>query len=158
LLHGWKSGLSHRFRFPWIARWVTRAGFNAATLELPYNFQRPPRRPGGLLTPYFLRLAEMRAQAVVEIRALTGWLLEQGCPAVALWGGSYGGWLAGLTVCRDAWHEARPAPKWEAGMVQRLVAVHEVVSGLLFAAWHARALGNWGSFRGAAIGELSRSM
>ena len=31
-----------------------------------------------------------------------GWLLEQGCPAVALWGASYGGWLAGLTACRDA--------------------------------------------------------
>jgi hypothetical protein len=41
-------------------------------------------------------------RAVAEIRALTGWLLGEGCPAVALWGNSYGGSLAGLTVCRDA--------------------------------------------------------
>ena len=47
-------------------------------------------------------MAETTAQAVAEIRALTGWLLAEGCPAVALWGISYGGWLAGLTVCRDA--------------------------------------------------------
>jgi hypothetical protein len=86
LLHGWNSSLSHRFRFPWIAHWATRAGFSAATLELPYHFQRRPRHPGGLRTPYFLRLAQMRAQAAAEIRALTGWLLQQGCPAVALWG------------------------------------------------------------------------
>lgn len=102
LLHGWNSGLSHRFRFPRIAQQCSRAEINAVTLELPYHFQRRPRCPGGLRTPYFLRLAEMRAQAVAEIRALTGWLLQQGCPAVALWGGSYGAWLAGLTACRDA--------------------------------------------------------
>ena len=102
LLHGWNSALSHRFRFPWIARCCMRAGFNAATLELPFHFQRRSHGHGGLHVPYFLQLAEMRAQAVAEIRALTGWLLQQGCPAVALWGASYGGWLAGLTACRDA--------------------------------------------------------
>ena len=101
LLHGWDSTLSHRFRFPWIAHRANRAGFNAATLELPYHFQRRPGQPSGQNCPYYVRLAEMRAQAVAEVRALTGWLLEQGCPAVALWGGSYGGWLAGLTVCWD---------------------------------------------------------
>ena len=42
------------------------------------------------------------AQAIAEIRALIGWLLEQGCPAVAVWGNSYGGALAGLTACCDA--------------------------------------------------------
>ena len=38
---------------------------------------------------------------MAEIRALTGWLLEQGCPTVALWGISLGGWQAGLAACRD---------------------------------------------------------
>ena len=47
-------------------------------------------------------MAEITAQAVAEIRALTGWLLGKGCPAVALWGISYGAWLSGLTVCREA--------------------------------------------------------
>lgn len=47
-------------------------------------------------------MAETWAQAVAEIRSLVGWLLAEGCPAVALAGGSLGAWLAGLTVCRDA--------------------------------------------------------
>jgi len=42
------------------------------------------------------------AQNVAEIRALTGWLLDEGCPSVALQGFSFGGWLAGLTACSDA--------------------------------------------------------
>src|SRR5438045_2286743 len=37
-----------------------------------------------------------------EIRALTGWLLDEGCPSVGLLGFSFGGWLAGLTACSDA--------------------------------------------------------
>ena len=101
LLPGANSALSHRLRFPLIARRCNRAGFNAATLVLPYHFQRRPRQPGTSNSPDYLRDAEAAAQAVAEIRALTGWLLGAGCPAVALWGGSYGGWLAGLTVCRD---------------------------------------------------------
>jgi pimeloyl-ACP methyl ester carboxylesterase len=54
------------------------------------------------MSPDYLRSAEAAAQAVAEIRALTGWLLGEGCTAVALWGVSMGGWHAGLTVCRDA--------------------------------------------------------
>ena len=42
------------------------------------------------------------AQNVAEIRALTGWLLDEGCPSVGLQGFSFGGWLAGLTACSDA--------------------------------------------------------
>ena len=102
LLHGWNSVLSHRLRFPWIAHRCIRAGFNAATLELPYHFQRRPRQSAALAGYDCLRLAERTAQAIAEIGALTGWLLEQGSPAVALWGGSYGGWLAGLAACYDA--------------------------------------------------------
>jgi pimeloyl-ACP methyl ester carboxylesterase len=101
LLPGANSALSHRFRFPLIARRCNRAGFNVATLVLPYHFQRRPRQSGTLIGPDYLRDAEAAAQGVAEIRALTGWLLGAGCPAVALWGGSYGGWLVGLTVCRD---------------------------------------------------------
>ena len=101
LLPGANSALSHRLRFPLIARRCKRAGFNAATLVLPYHFQRRPRRRGTLSSPDYLRDAEAAAQGIAEIRALTGWLLAASCPAVALWGGSYGAWLAGLTICRD---------------------------------------------------------
>ena len=85
--------------FHLFARRCHRAGFNAATLELPYHFQRRVRR-----TEAFdhLRTAEAFTQAVAEIRALTGWLLGQGCPSVALFGVSLGGWFAGLAATRDS--------------------------------------------------------
>jgi acetyl esterase/lipase len=52
--------------------------------------------------PDWMLMAELTfAQAVAEIRAMTGWLLKEGCRAVALWGNSYGGQLAGITGCRD---------------------------------------------------------
>jgi pimeloyl-ACP methyl ester carboxylesterase len=49
-----------------------------------------------------LEFARAMAQNVAEIRALIGWLLDEGCPSVGLVGFSYGGWLAGLTACADA--------------------------------------------------------
>jgi esterase/lipase len=47
-------------------------------------------------------VAEAFGQGVAKIRALTGWLLDQGCPSIALFGISLGGWLAGLTATRDS--------------------------------------------------------
>lgn len=103
LLHGGGNGfISHRFFFPLIARQCNRAGFNAATLEAPFHYQRRPRQPRALSWPDYLWQAKATAQAISEIRALTGWLLGEGCPTAALWGSSFGGWLAGLAACRDA--------------------------------------------------------
>jgi pimeloyl-ACP methyl ester carboxylesterase len=102
LLHGGGDSFGYRFRYPLIARSCNRARFNAATLVAPYHFQRRPRQPGALSWPNYLLMAEATAQAIAEIRALTGWLLGEGCPAVGLWGFSFGGWLAGLVACRDA--------------------------------------------------------
>jgi pimeloyl-ACP methyl ester carboxylesterase len=102
LLHGAGDSFGYRFRYPMIARRCNRAGFNAATLVAPYHFQRRPRQPGALSWPNYLLVAQATAQAVAEIRALTGWLLQEGCPAIALWGYSFGGWIAGLTACHDA--------------------------------------------------------
>jgi dienelactone hydrolase len=84
--------------FPLLARGFNRAGFNAATLVAPYHLQRRPRRP---TEENCLDFAREIAQGVAEIRALTGWLLDQGCPSVGLVGFSFGGWLAGLTACSD---------------------------------------------------------
>jgi dienelactone hydrolase len=102
LMWGRRNSLSYRFGYPRMARRCNRAGFNAVTLELPCNFQRHPRQPGAVNNWDYMRMAGAVAQAIAEIRALTGWLLQEGSPAVALWGVSMGGWLAGLTVCRDA--------------------------------------------------------
>lgn len=103
LLHGGGGDPDYHFRFPVLARACNRAGFNAATLVGPCYFQRRPPAFDVLGPLDCLELVQIFfAQAVAEIRALMGWLLDQGCPAVALWGGSHGGWLAGLTACHDA--------------------------------------------------------
>jgi pimeloyl-ACP methyl ester carboxylesterase len=111
LLHGGGDLPGHQFGFHLLARRCHRAGFNAATLELPYHFQRRPRQYAPLsnlcqYTPLisrdYLQMAKTYAQAVAEIRSLSGWLLAEGCPAVALFGVSLGAYLAGLTGCRDA--------------------------------------------------------
>jgi pimeloyl-ACP methyl ester carboxylesterase len=111
LLHGGGDFPGHQFGIHLVARRCRRAGFNAATLELPYHFQRRPRQYGPLsivgqygavVSSDYLRMAETFAQAIAEIRSLSGRLLAEGCPAVALAGGSLGAYLAGLTVCCDA--------------------------------------------------------
>jgi acetyl esterase/lipase len=109
LLHGAGGDPDYHFEFPLIARKCNRAGLNAATLMSPFQFQRRPREFERMLKekvlnwPNYLLMVEMEyAQAVAEIRALTGWLLGEGCSAVALWGNSYGGALAGLTAGYDA--------------------------------------------------------
>jgi pimeloyl-ACP methyl ester carboxylesterase len=105
LLHGAGDFPDHLVRFSLMARYCNRIGFNAATLMLPNHFRRFHPQVYQFLAPAqdYRRFADtFFAQAVAEIRALTGWLLAEGCPAVALAGASYGGWLAGMTACHDA--------------------------------------------------------
>ena len=102
LLPGYNDSASYKLRFPMLARRCNRAGFNVATFVPPYHFQRCPRQRAEFDSGDCLFWAESAAQAVAEIRAVTGWLLGEGCPAVALWGFSLGAAFAGMTVCRDA--------------------------------------------------------
>lgn len=102
LLHGWGDFLNYNFRFPLIARRWNRAGFNVATLVAPYHFQRRPRQRAVYDSGDWLFGAKTVAQGISEIRAITGWLLEEGCRGVALLGISLGAWYAEMTVCRDA--------------------------------------------------------
>src|SRR6266496_2467680 len=102
LLPGYNDSASYQLRFPLLARRCNRAGFNVATLVPPYHFQRCPRQRAEFDTGDCLFWAERAAQAIAEIRALTGWLLKEGCPAVALWGYSMGAGNAGMAVCHDA--------------------------------------------------------
>jgi len=110
-LHGGSDIPGNQLGFHLFARRCQRAGFNAATLELPYHFQRRPPGHGrltilgeytALISRDYLQMATTYAQAVAEIRGLIGWLLAEGSPAVALLGVSLGAYLAGLTAFRDA--------------------------------------------------------
>jgi pimeloyl-ACP methyl ester carboxylesterase len=121
LLPGWNDSGSYKLRFPFIARLGNRAGFNVATLVPPYHFQRRPRQQSDFERGDCLRFAKAAAQAVAEIRAITGWLLAQGSAAVSIWGYSMGAWHTGMTACYDArlasvvlaCPPARPRPNME---------------------------------------------
>jgi len=85
-LHGGGDFPGHQLGFHSFARRCQRAGFNAATLELPYHFQRHPRQNGSLnilchysplIGPDYLQMAKTYAQAIAEIRSLIGWLLAE---------------------------------------------------------------------------------
>src|SRR4051812_48961587 len=101
LLPGWNDSASYKLRFPLIARCSNRAGFNVVTLVPPYHFQRCPRQRREFDRGDCLQFAKGTAQGIAEIRALTGWLLGEGCPAVTLWGYSMGAWYAGMALCHD---------------------------------------------------------
>ena len=130
LLHGAGSFPDYQFLFPLIARRCNRAGFNAATLVSPHHYQRRPRQAGALNNLDYLQLVEATAQAVAEIRALTGWLLGEGCPAVTLWGFSMGAWHVAMAVCRD----------------QRLASVVLAMPAVRINPWKQQAI--WRSSRG----------
>jgi dienelactone hydrolase len=98
LLDG-SPALGYNTVLPLIARRFNRAGFNVALVVAPYELRRRPRGP---FEENCLDFARAMAQNVAEIRALTGWLLGEGCPSVSLLGCSFGGWVAGLTACSDA--------------------------------------------------------
>jgi hypothetical protein len=97
LLDG-NPSVAYHTGFPLFARRFNWSGFNVATLVASYHLQRRPRRP---FEWNCLEFARAMAQNVAEIRALTGWLLDEGCPSVGLQGFSFGGWTAGLTACSD---------------------------------------------------------
>lgn len=104
LLHGWNDSLNHYYYFPRHARRLNRIGFNAATLQMPWQFARRPRelgRWGNILTADLMHTFEGTLQALADIRSYVNYLFEQGCPFVGLWGVSMGAWFAGLTACSD---------------------------------------------------------
>ncbi|MDZ4782193.1 MAG: hypothetical protein SGJ19_18250 [Planctomycetia bacterium] len=93
--------IGYHSAFPLLARRFNRAGFDVAALVAPYNLQRRPRRP---MEENCLEFAREIAQNVAEIRALIGWLLDEGCPAVGLLGFSFGGMACGFDCVQRYTH------------------------------------------------------
>ena len=104
LVHGWDYELGYCLQFPYLARRLCKLGVNTAMLELPYHCHRRPRR-NGVVNDFISNDLECVYQAIqqsiADIRALTHWLYDQGCPSVGLWGISLGAWLSGLVTCAD---------------------------------------------------------
>jgi hypothetical protein len=105
LVHGWNAELHYLYALPRVARALNRSGMNAALIELPLHLQRRPPRSASAVRDFISDdLATMllaTRQALADFHALAGWARAQGCPAVAIWGFSLGGWLAGLYICGE---------------------------------------------------------
>lgn len=105
LLHGWNGELGYWRQFPYLAWRLNRHGLNAAMFELPYHAQRKPASPDAItnfISHDLVCMIEATQQAMADARALLGWLLAQGSPAVGFWGVSLGAWLAGLLACYES--------------------------------------------------------
>jgi dienelactone hydrolase len=104
LVHGWNDELGYRYRFPWLARKLNRAGWNALALQLPFHMDRRPRQKGQVRDFLSENLhASMRAaqQSLVDLSSILLWLKSMGAPKVGLWGSSLGGWLTGVFVSQN---------------------------------------------------------
>ena len=105
MLHGWNSELAYTRQFPYLSWRLNRHGINAAMFELPFHGRRRPRGPGQIrnfISHDLLNMVQATRQSMMDARALARWLLDQGCPAVGVWGTSLGAWLAGLLICSDS--------------------------------------------------------
>src|SRR5437667_417504 len=82
------------------ANW-RRAGINTARIELPYHAHRKPSPGINFISVDLPQMIEATRQAISDTRALLGWLREQGCPSVGVWGISLGAWIGGLVACSE---------------------------------------------------------
>src|SRR5208282_1797687 len=105
LLHGWNDRLDHYYFFPRHAKRLNQLGLNAATLTMPWQFDRRPRELcawGNFLCADALHTINATLQALADIQAFINWALAQQCPFIGLWGVSLGAWFSGLTISHDA--------------------------------------------------------
>ena len=99
MVHGWNAEVHYTAVLPKVARALNRRGLNGVSMELPYHLQRRPvqgEQISNFISEDIPRMLEATTQAVADLNGLIHWLKGQGSPAVASWGFSLGGWLAGL--------------------------------------------------------------
>lgn len=83
---------------------MNQQGWNVLIPHLPFHHSRSPAATinGSLaITADLIRNGETLRQAVKEIRQLIGWSRAQGSERIALFGTSYGGWIASLLMSLD---------------------------------------------------------
>lgn len=102
LVHGWNAELHYIYLLPRVARALSRRGINAALMELPLHLQRRPPRTSPCVRDFIsddlTTMLRATMQALADFHALAQWAREKGCPSIAIWGFSLGGWLAGLYI------------------------------------------------------------
>lgn len=103
MLHGWNGENCYRLLFPLLARRFRRLGISLLSFQLPCHGQRrAPVGPGNdFISPDLSAMVRSTRQALADARSLIGWLKQEGCGPIGIWGISLGAWLAGLLACND---------------------------------------------------------
>jgi pimeloyl-ACP methyl ester carboxylesterase len=104
LLHGWNDELGYRFRSPYQARLLRRAGLNTVLLEFPCHLHRRCKQPGSagdFISEDLLQTVQAARQSIADASSVVNWLKSRGVPQVGIWGVSLGGWIGGLLACHD---------------------------------------------------------
>lgn len=103
MLHGWNGENCYRLLFPLLAHQCRRNGISLLSFQLPCHGRR--RAPSGLgndfISPDLSAMIVSTHQAIADSRALIGWLKQESCGPIGIWGISLGAWLAGLLACND---------------------------------------------------------
>ena len=104
ILHGWGGGGYWMTSRSFAAEYWLRHGLDVVALQLPYHGQRAGSalRSGALfLSPHVVRTNEAFGQAIHDLRALAGYLVGAGSPAVGVMGMSLGGYTTALWASLD---------------------------------------------------------
>lgn len=103
MLHGWNGENCYQLLFPLLAHQCRRNGISLLSFLFPcHGKRRAPSGPGNdLISPDLSAMIHSTHQAIADAQALIGWLHQQGCGPIGIWGISLGAWLAGLLACND---------------------------------------------------------
>lgn len=103
MLHGWNGENCYRFLFPLLALRCRRFGISLISFQLPcHGRRRTPSGPGAdFISPDLAAMVQSTRQAIADAQSLIGWLEQEGCNPIGIWGISLGAWLAGLLACHD---------------------------------------------------------
>ena len=105
LLHGWNDRLNHYYFFPRHARRLNQMGLSAATLQLPWQFDRRPRELGAwgnFLCADVLHTVEATLQAMAIFGPSSTGCSNNRVHLSDFGASRMGAWLAGLTLCHDS--------------------------------------------------------
>ena len=106
-VHGWNAELHYQMVLPRAGRKLIRKGINAVAFELPLHSQRRPganEKVRNFISDNVPVMLQATRQSIADMHSILLWAKSEGCPKVAVWGFSLGGWLSGMygTLKADA--------------------------------------------------------
>jgi pimeloyl-ACP methyl ester carboxylesterase len=98
VLHGYMGGNFAFEERAWPVEWLMKRGLDVAIFVLPFHGRRGRQGPPPLPSADPRLTNEGLGQAIVDLRALIGWVRARGAPHVGLVGMSLGGYTASLAA------------------------------------------------------------